>query len=89
MNGARFDGNIQVQYSRPIYGSQYNSPVLNVLDKDVVFSYRENEPIEFQRIRSLLIWFILAFYAYTIIGMDRTTFKRMEEMMSLLLHKIL
>jgi hypothetical protein len=76
MNGARFDGNIQVQYSRPVYGSQYNSPVLNVLDKDVVFSYRENEPIEFQKNSfTTNLSSILAFYSYTIIGMDRSTFK--------------
>ena len=76
MNGARFDGNLQVQYSRPIYGSQYNSPVLNVLDKDVVFSYRENEPIEFQQNTfTTNLSSILAFYAYTIIGMDRCTYK--------------
>lgn len=76
MNGARFDGNLQVQYSRPVYGSQYNSPVLNVLDKDVVFSYRENEPIEFQQNTfTTNLSSILAFYSYTIIGMDRSTFK--------------
>ena len=76
MNGARFDGTIQVQYSRPVYGSQYNSPVLNVFDKDVVFSYRENEPIEFQKNSfTTNLSSILAFYAYTIIGIDRTTFK--------------
>lgn len=76
MNGARFNGNLQVQYSRPIYGSQYNSPVLNVLDKDVVFTFRENEPIDFQQNTfTTNLSSILAFYAYTIIGMDRSTFK--------------
>jgi len=78
MNGARFDANLQVQYSRPIYGSQYNSPVLNVLDKDVVFSFRENEPIEFQQNTfTTNLSSILAFYAYTIIGMDRSSYKSM------------
>ena len=76
MSGNRFDANLQVQYSRPVYGSQYNSPVLNVLDKDVVFSYQENEPIDFQQnTYTTNLSSILAFYAYTIIGLDRTTFK--------------
>ena len=76
LNGARFDGNLQVQYSRPVYGSQYNSPVFNVLDKDVVFTFRENEPIDFQQNTfTTNLSSILSFYAYSIIGMDRSTFK--------------
>ncbi len=76
LNGNKFDANLQVQYSRPIYGSKYNSPVLNILDKDVVFSYQENEPIDFQQnTYTTNLSSILAFYAYTIIGTDRTTFK--------------
>lgn len=76
LNGNRFDATLQVQYSRPVYMSSYASPVLNVLDKDVVFSYAENEPIEFQKNSyTSNLSSILAFYAYTIIGLDRATFK--------------
>ena len=50
--------------------------VLKVLDKDVVFSYQENEPIDFQQnTYTTNLSSILAFYAYTIIGLDRCTFK--------------
>jgi hypothetical protein len=76
LNGNRFDATLQVQYSRPVYNSNYNSPVLKVLDKDVVFSYQENEPIDFQQnTYTTNLSSILAFYAYTIIGLDRCTFK--------------
>jgi hypothetical protein len=76
LNGNKFDANLQVQYSRPVFGSKYNSPVLNILDKDVVFSYQENEPIDFQQnTYTTNLSSILAFYAYTIIGADRSTFK--------------
>ena len=76
MSGSRFSANLQIQYSRPVFGSQYNSPVLKVMDKDVVFSYRENEPIDFQQNTfTTNLSSILAFYAYTIIGLDRCTFK--------------
>jgi hypothetical protein len=76
VNGSKFDASLQVQYARPVYNSTYNSPVLNVLDKDVVFSYQENEPIDFQQnTYTTNLSSILAFYAYTIIGLDRTTFK--------------
>ena len=74
--GNRFDANLQVQYSRPVFNSQYNSPVLNVLDKDVVFSFTENEPVEFQKNNyTTNLSSVLAFYSYIIIGLDRTTFK--------------
>jgi hypothetical protein len=47
-----------------------------VLDKDIVFSYQENEPIDFQQnTYTTNLSSILAFYAYTIIGLDRCTFK--------------
>jgi len=76
LSGNRFDANLQVQYSRPVYNSQYNSPVLNVLDKDVVFSFTENEPIEFQKNSyTTNLSSVFAFYSYIIIGLDRTTFK--------------
>src|SRR5210317_245780 len=76
LSGNRFDATLQVQYSRPVYNSNYNSPVLKVLDKEVVFSYQENEPIDFQQnTYTTNLSSILAFYAYTIIGTDRTTFK--------------
>ena len=74
--GNRFDANMQVQYSRPVFNSQYNSPVLKVLDKDVMFSFTENEPIDFQQnTYTTNLSSILAFYSYLIIGLDRTTFK--------------
>jgi hypothetical protein len=76
LSGNRFDATMQVQYSRPVYNSNYNSPVFKVLDKDIVFSYQENEPIDFQQnTYTTNLSSILAFYAYTIIGLDRCTFK--------------
>lgn len=76
LNGSRFDASLQVQYARPVFNSTYSSTVLKVLDNDVVFSYQENEPIEFQKnTYTSNLSSILAFYAYTIIGMDRSTFR--------------
>jgi len=72
-----FSGNLQVQYSRPIYNSDYKSPVLNFMDNDVTFTYIENQPLDYQpnsHISNLTS--ILAFYCNTIIGMDRATMQR-------------
>lgn len=71
----RFSGQLQVNYSRPIYNSTYSSPVLNWIDSDIQFNYMEGEPIDFvenQHISNMTS--ILAFYAYIIIGLDHDTY---------------
>jgi len=68
-------GTIQVQYSRPVHNAGYNSPILNLTDKDFDIRYIENAPIQFQpdQFRDNLSS-ILAYYAYLIIGFDYDTF---------------
>lgn len=71
-----FRGELAVQATRPVYGSGYETPLLSHLDKDVVFSYEQNQPVEFlvdatdnQNIAALF-----AFYAYVILGLDYDSF---------------
>ena len=66
-----FQAELAVQAVRPVYGSTYESPLLSHLDKDITFSYEQNQPIEFlpdgdnQNLSALF-----AFYVYVILGMD-------------------
>tara|TARA_B110000914_G_scaffold224209_1_gene241434 strand:- start:386 stop:1276 length:891 start_codon:yes stop_codon:yes gene_type:complete len=71
-----FEGTLQVQSQRPIYASNYNSPILNFQDIDISFSYQEFQPLFYNsnKYDSNLIS-ILSFYAYMIIGLDSDTFK--------------
>lgn len=73
----QFEANIQVQSSRTIYNSTYSSPVLNINDKDLNFSYIEFENISYNpnSYDSNLIS-VLSFYAYMIIGADAETFEQ-------------
>lgn len=73
-----FKGNIQVQASRPVYNSTYQTPTLNLMDGNLSFSYTEFEPLIYNRnsFESNLVS-ILTFYAYTIIGIDADTFSLM------------
>lgn len=73
----QFTATLQVQSSRPVYGSTYSSPVLNINDKDFAFSYTEFENLYFNpnSFTSNLIS-VVAFYANMIIGMDADTFQR-------------
>ena len=70
-----FEGTLQVQSQRPIYDSNYNSPILNFQDVDISFSYQEYQPLFYNanKYESNLIS-ILSFYAYMIIGLDADTF---------------
>lgn len=73
-----FTADIQVQASRPVYGSAYPTPLLNYQEKGVSFSYLENEPIYFNpsSYTSNLSSFI-AYYVLIIIGLDADTFTPM------------
>jgi len=74
-DGTSFSGTLQVQASRPVYGSTYNSPVYNYNDKDVAFNYKEFEPLNFNinRFESNLVS-IITYHVFTIIGLDADTF---------------
>ena len=70
-----FKGSMQVQSSRPVYNSDYNTAVLLVNDGDIQFEWLDNSNILFSpgqhrdNLSSLL-----AYYAYMILGMDYDTF---------------
>jgi hypothetical protein len=70
-----FEASIQVQASRPVYNSNFTTPIININDKDFNFQY-----IEFQNLfyspnnyDSNLVSTI-AFYSYIILGIDAETF---------------
>lgn len=71
----RFKGSLQVILTRPIYNTDYNSPVLDLLDTDVEFQFLENTQIEFTPDRFTgNLPAILGFYAYFMLGVDGDTF---------------
>jgi len=71
----QFRGNIQVQISRPVFNSTYQTPIFNFKDDNLSFSYTEFQPLNFNEnsFDSNLLS-ILTFYAYTILGIDADTF---------------
>ena len=71
-----FTGTLQVQSSRPIYGSIYDSPVYNYNDRQFSFDYNEFQPLVFNihNFDSNLIS-VIAYHIYTVIGLDADTFR--------------
>ncbi|MEO6882550.1 MAG: DUF4835 family protein [Bacteroidia bacterium] len=67
----QFQATIQIQSRRPVYKSSYNSTMINFIDQDFEFSYLQYQPMEFVKTTvNPNLMSVLAFYAYTIIGMD-------------------
>lgn len=68
----------QIQSSRPIFGTSYNSTLLNLSDKDFDFNYNEGQPIDFSDQNYLTnLSSLLSYYAYTIIGFDKDSFSKL------------
>lgn len=76
-NGDNFSGTIQVQSSRPVYGSTYTTPVYNINDKEFSFNYIEFQNLIYNpnQFESNLVS-VLAFHVYMILGMDAETFEK-------------
>ncbi|MEQ8909586.1 MAG: DUF4835 family protein [Vicingaceae bacterium] len=71
----KFSGNIQVQASRPVYNTDYDTPIFNVRDRDLVISYNQFEPIIYNEgTYNGELSAILSFYVYMILGYDYDSF---------------
>lgn len=71
-----FIGTIQVQSSRPVFGSSLISPVFNFNDEQFTFTYREFEPLNYsENTYSSNLVSVLSYYVYTILGLDADTFE--------------
>lgn len=71
----QFKATIQVQSSRTIYKTSYQSTLLNHLDKDFEFKFNEFDPLEYSE-NSFLnnLTSVLAYYANICIAMDYDSF---------------
>lgn len=70
-----FQATVQVQSSRPVFGSSMNSILLNIKDNDFNFSYKEFEPLNYNpNVFSNNLVSTISFYVYTILGYDADSF---------------
>lgn len=75
LNTNRFSGNIQIQARRPVYGTNYYSPTMNVLDRDFVIEYNQFEPLQYNETSyNGELPTILSYYVYMILGFDYDTY---------------
>lgn len=74
-SGEAFQASLQVQSSRPVYGSSFTTPLYNFNDKDFNFRYLEFQNLAFNpnQYESNLVS-VLAFHINIILGMDADSF---------------
>lgn len=66
-----FKGTAQIQSSRPVFNTSYNSTLFNYMDEDWMFKYIINQPLEFNENDSRSnLTSLIAYYVYVMIGLD-------------------
>lgn len=73
--GGNYKANLQVQATRPVFNSTYNTTLINFLDEDVSFNYRRGTKVLFSENQFTdNLTSILGFYAFYILGIDGDSF---------------
>ena len=70
-NSSKLEGSFQIQSQRTTFDSNYDSPILNFLDKDISFIYQEFQPLFYSpaSYESNLVS-LISFYVYIIMGIN-------------------
>lgn len=64
--------------TRPVYGTGYDTNVISLVDRNFVFNYSPQQPLDFSPNSFVSnLSSLLGFYAYLTIGLDRDTFSRL------------
>lgn len=76
-----YKATLTIQAARPVFNASYQTATVNFIDPDVAFKYAEFQPVEFNENRvqgtdalSANLTAVLAYYAYTILGLDYDSF---------------
>ncbi len=77
ISNTTFRCNVQIQSSRPVYGSGYESIMLNYLDKDWLIEYQEGQPMDYnENTFSSNLTSLMGFYANILLGLDYDSFSK-------------
>jgi len=72
-----FEGSLQITSNRPVYGSGYSSPILNLKDDKIRFRYAEGESLEFNESSHSELTSLFVFYIYIALGYDYDSFSQL------------
>ena len=72
----RFKASIQLQSSRPVFNTAYDSPVFNYKDNQFNFEYIEFQPLVYnENVFDSNLISVVAYYVYVMLGIDADTFE--------------
>ncbi len=75
--GENYSGQLQVQASRPVFNSGYNTTLFNFLDKNLQFTYTQYQKLEFdENTYENNLLSTIAFYVNIIVGLNFDSFSR-------------
>ena len=75
VNSTTFKADLTVSASRPVYGSSYETTLINYIDKNIVINYEPNRSLNYvQNVFSDRLTAVLAFYSNLIIGLHYDSF---------------
>lgn len=69
-----FSAEINIALSRPVYKSNYNSPMFNYIDRKVYFEYMDGQPLDFNPNSYSPLTSTIAYYVYVLLGLDFDSF---------------
>lgn len=70
-----FSATVQIKSSRPIYGTEYETPLLNFVDNKWNFTYAPSQPLIFaENSYTTELTSLLAYYAYITLALDFDSF---------------
>ncbi len=82
VNSVTTDGmvnaSLQVQSRRPVYGTSYSTPLVNIKDDDCAFAYQEYDRMDYQPAQfTSNLAAIVTYYCYLIIGTDLDSYSKL------------
>ena len=74
----RFEARAQIQTVRPVFGSNYESVMINIADRNIRYDYTESQPLVYTRnsFNDNLVS-IISFYANLSLGFDHDSFSEL------------
>jgi Domain of unknown function (DUF4835) len=75
ISSTSFKADIAIQGARTVFNSGYESPLITYLDKDVVFDFQENTPLDLNEIApNNNLSAVCGYYSLIILGLDYDSF---------------
>ena len=75
LSSEKYKGQLSLVLKRPIYKTNFNTTLFNYIDKNIEFTYVENEPLEYSDISiNNNLTAVIAFYVNIFLGLDGDSF---------------